>query len=126
MRIKVSINSLEDLNELRDLLDGIPSKEKAAAPAKKAPAKKAEPAPVKDPEPAEEPARTATEIINAAEAKIEANETEVKVMLAEKIKSGKKADVKALFEEYGVAKLSELTAKYPDKLAEFAAKAEAL
>lgn len=125
MRIKVSINSLEDLNELRDLLDGILSKEKAAAPAKKAPAKKA-PEPVKDPEPAEEPARTATEIINAAEAKIEANETEVKVMLAEKIKSGKKAEVKALFEEYGVAKLSELTAKYPDKLAEFAAKAEAL
>lgn len=120
MRIKVSINSLEDLNELRDLLDGILSKEKAA---KKTPTKKA-PEPVK--EPAEEPARTATDIINAAEAKIEANETEVKVMLAEKIKSGKKAEVKALFEEYGVAKLSELTAKYPDKLAEFAAKAEAL
>lgn len=123
MRIKVSINSLEDLNELRDLLDGILSKEKAAAPTKKAPTKKA-PEPVKDPEP--EPERTATEIINAAEAKIEANETEVKVMLAEKIKSGKKAEVKALFEEYGVAKLSELIAKYPDKLAEFAAKAEAL
>lgn len=127
MRIKVSINSLEDLNELRDLLDGILSKEKAAAPAKKAPTKKAEPAPVKDPEPAakEEPL-TPEEILSVGEVKIEANETEVKVMLAEKIKSGKKAEVKALFEEYGVAKLSELTAKYPDKLAEFAAKAEAL
>ena len=47
-------------------------------------------------------------------------------MLADKIKAGKKAEVRALFDEYGVAKLSELTAKYPDKLAEFAEKAEAL
>ena len=84
------------------------------APAKKAPAKKAESAPEeeqpfkeKDPEPA-------------------ADETSVKVMLAEKIKGGKKAEVRALFDEYGVAKLSELIAKYPEKLAEFAAKAEAL
>ena len=84
------------------------------APAKKAPAKKAEPAPeeeqpfkAKDPEPA-------------------ADETSVKVMLAEKIKGGKKAEVRALFDEYGVAKLSELVAKHPEKLAEFAAKAEAI
>ena len=48
------------------------------------------------------------------------------MLLAGKIKAGKKAEVRALFEEYGVTKLSELTAKYPEKLAEFAEKAEAL
>ena len=47
-------------------------------------------------------------------------------MLAEKIKSGKKAEIRALFEEYGVSKLSELVTKYPDKLADFAKKAEAV
>lgn len=122
MRIKVTINSLEDLKELQELIEAITGKEEKP---KKAPAKKTtEPAP--EPVKTEEPARTAEEIINAAEAKEEANETDVKVMLADKIKGGKKAEVKALFEEYGVAKLSELVAKYPDKLAEFAAKAEAL
>lgn len=54
------------------------------------------------------------------------DETAVKVLLADKIKNGKKAEVRALFEEYGVTKLSELTAKHPDKLADFAAKAEVL
>lgn len=129
MRIKVTINSLEDLKELQELIAAITSKEEktpAPAPApKKTTAKKTAPAP--EPEtPAEEPARTAEEIINAAEAKEEANETDVKVMLADKIKGGKKAEVKALFDEYGVSKLSELIAKYPDKLAEFADKARAL
>ena len=129
MRIKVTIKSLEDLQELRQLIDGILSDQPVKPAPKKAATKKAEPAPepVKDPEPeAKEPARTAEEIINAAEAKDEADETAVKVMLADKIKGGKKAEVKALFEEYGVTKLSELTAKYPDKLAEFSKKAEAL
>ena len=145
MRIKVTINSVEDLNELRQLIDGILA-ERGAKPAEPAPkkAKKAEPATEATsitsgtvtatqqvritPETivAKEPARTAEEIINAAEAKEEANETAVKVMLADKIKGGKKAEVKALFEEYGVSKLSELIAKYPDKLADFAKKAEAL
>lgn len=141
MRIKVTINSVEDLNELRQLIDGILA-ERGAKPAEPAPkkAKKAEPEATSiisgtvtqqvriAPETiaAKEPARTAEEIINAAEAKAEANETEVKVMLADKIKGGKKAEVKALFDEYGVTKLSELIAKYPDKLADFAKKAEAL
>lgn len=73
-----------------------------------------------------EPAPTATEIINKVEAKIEADESDVKVLLADKIKKGKKAEVRALFEEYGVTKLSELVAKCPDKLPELAQKAEAL
>ena len=126
MTINITLNSLDELRELteRILIGGSGDNLKAAAEPtpvqKKAPTKK--PEPVKT----EEPARTAEEIINAAEAKEEANETDVKVMLADKIKGGKKAEVKALFDEYGVSKLSELTAKYPDKLAEFTKKAEAL
>ena len=85
------------------------------APAKKAPAKKAEPAPEEEPQPFKE-----------KDPEPAADETSVKVMLAEKIKGGKKAEVRALFDEYGVAKLSELVAKYPEKLAEFAEKAEAI
>lgn len=54
------------------------------------------------------------------------DESDVKVLLADKIKKGKKAEVRALFEEYGVTKLSELIAKCPDKLPELAQKAEAL
>ena len=54
------------------------------------------------------------------------DESDVKVLLADKIKKGKKAAVRALFEEYGVTKLSELIAKCPDKLPELAQKAEAL
>lgn len=54
------------------------------------------------------------------------DESDVKVLLADKIKKGKKAEVRALFEEYGVTKLSELVAKCPDKLTELAQKAEAL
>ena len=125
MRIKISINSIEDLREARDLLDGILAKE--TAPAKKAPAKKAEPAPVKDPEPdAKEEPLTPEEILSVGESKQAVDETSVKVMLADKIKAGKKAEIRALFTEYGVTKLSELIAQHPDKLAEFAAKAEAI
>ena len=127
MTISITLNSLDELRELTERIpiggSGDNLKAAAAEPTpvqKKAPAKK--PEPVKT----EEPARTAEEIINAAEAKEEANETDVKVMLADKIKSGKKAEVKALFDEYGVSKLSELIAKHPDKLAEFTKKAEAL
>lgn len=119
MQIVVTCDSFEELIAMaRKVLEdhgAAPAPVKAAdaveeepkkAPAKKAAAKKAEP---------EEPAE------NKA-----VDETSVKVMLAEKIKGGKKAEVRALFDEYGVAKLSELAAKHPEKLAEFAAKAEAL
>lgn len=97
--------------------DAKPAPKKEKAPAKKdAPAKAAEteeqPLPFK---PAEEPAADKA-----------VDESDVKVLLAEKIKSGKKAEVRELFAEYGVAKLSELMTKCPDKLAELAKKAEAL
>lgn len=139
MKITIELDSLEELEDLTtrilvggtgvNLRDSKPAKDPEPAPAKKAPAKKAEPKPVEDPEQPfkeAEPAPTATEIINKAEAKIEADESAVKLLLADKIKGGKKAEVRALFEEYGVSKLSELISKHPDKLQEIAVKAEAL
>lgn len=122
MQIVITLNSYEELEELQaKLAKMVPGKPAAEEKPKKAAPKKAEPAPepVTDPEP--EPTPTAED-----KPKAEADESAVKVMLADKIKAGKKAEVRALFDEYGVAKLSELTAKYPDKLAEFANKAEAL
>jgi len=140
MKITIELDSLEELEDLTtrilvggtgvNLRDSKPAKDPEPAPApKKAPAKKAEPKPVEDPElpfKEAEPAPTATEIINKAEAKIGADESAVKLLLADKIKGGKKAEVRALFEEYGVTKLSELISKHPDKLQEIAVKAEAL
>ena len=122
MQIVITLNSYEELEELQaKLAKMVLGKPAAEEKPKKAAPKKAEPAPepVADPEP--EPTPTAED-----KPKAEADESAVKVMLADKIKAGKKAEVRALFDEYGVAKLSELTAKYPDKLAEFAEKAEAL
>lgn len=126
MQIVITLNSYEELEELQGNLARIMSGKTEVAPApapKKAAVKKAEPKPEPTPEP--EPAKT-EETEAKAEDPAEANESDVKVMLAGKIKAGKKAEVRALFEEYGVTKLSELTAKYPEKLAEFAEKAEAL
>lgn len=120
MQIVVTCDSYEELVAAAKQILKDPTDAPAPKPAKvtkeKAEPKKQEP--VQDPEPAID-----------QESKPEAtgdDETAVKVMLADKIKSGKKAEVRALFEEYGVAKLSELMAKCPDKLAEFSAKAEAL
>ena len=91
-----------------------------------------------------ESAKKTAEIINAAEAKEEAekqeeapevpfkedkkgvDESQVKVLLSEKLKAGKKAEVKELFGKYGVEKLSELIEKHPDKLAEFYSDAEGI
>ena len=124
MQIVVTCDSYEELiaaakQILKDHTDT--STPKAAKPA---PVKKAEPKPepAADPEPKEEPADVPWD---KTEDKA-VDESTVKVMLAGKIKGGKKAEVKALFEEYGVTKLSELMAKCPDKLAEFSEKAEAL
>ena len=53
-------------------------------------------------------------------------ESQVKVLLSEKLKAGKKAKVKELFGKYGVEKLSELIEKHPDKLDEFYKDAEGI
>lgn len=127
MQLVITLNSCEELYDLRACLDKLMAEgkivEDPAPTPKKAPAKKAEPKPEPAPEP--EPAKTEETEAKTGET-AEANESDVKVLLAGKIKAGKKAEVRALFEEYGVTKLSELIAKYPEKLAEFAEKAEAL
>ena len=129
MQITITLNSLEELEELQTrILVGGPGTKLYDAPAKQEEPKK--PAPkketVKPAEPAAEKAAEETEKTGEAKDGTDMDESTVKVMLADKIKSGKKAEIRALFEEYGVAKLSELISKYPDKLQEFAKKAEAL
>ena len=117
MQIVITCDSYDELVSVAKQILKDQEKEQTAPAPKKAPAKKVEPKP--------EPAKT-EETEAKTDEPAEANESDVKVLLAGKIKAGKKAEVRALFEEYGVTKLSELTAKYPEKLAEFAEKAEAL
>lgn len=130
MQIVVTCDSYEELiaaakQILKDHTDA-PASKPAKVTKKAEPAPDPEPMPWKD-SPAEEPtdkaetAKNSVKLMSAAEV-----ETSVKVLLADKIKGGKKAEVRALFGEYGVTKLSELMAKCPDKLAEFSEKAEAL
>lgn len=128
MQIVVTCDSYEELiAAAKQILEGRiaegsprkadPEQDAKPAPKKEKAPKKLEP----DPEPAAE-----AEAKGEAKDGADVTESDVKVLLAEKIKSGKKAEVRELFAEYGVAKLSELMAKCPDKLAELAKKAEAL
>lgn len=127
MQIVVTCDSYEELiavakQILRDHADEpVPKPAKPAVKEKPAP-KKAEPAPEPDPElPFKEEEKE-----GEAKDGTDIDETAVKVLLAGKIKSGKKAEMRALFESYGVSKISELIEKSPDKLNEFYHKAEAL
>lgn len=70
-----------------------------------------------EPEPAPAPAEAPADDIT---------ESTIKLLLTEKIKSGKKAEVKTLFGRYGVGKLSELVAQHPDQLSAFYHDAEVL
>ena len=54
------------------------------------------------------------------------SESDLKILLSKKLKAGKKAKVKELFEEYGVDSLSGLIDKHPDKIAEAYHKAEGI
>ena len=128
MQIVVTCDSYEELiAAAKQILDGRiaegsprkadPEQDAKPAPKKEKAPKKLEP----DPEPAAE-----AEAKGEAKDGADVTESDVKVLLAEKIKSGKKAEVRELFAEYGMAKLSELMTKCPDKLAELAKKAEAL
>lgn len=109
--------TVKELNETAKVTEAIinaaEEKEAAEKAAKKA-AKKEEPAPVEE-TPAKEEAPAATS---------EITETQVKVLLSEKLKAGKKAQVKELFGKYGVDKLSELIEKHPDKMAQIYKEAE--
>ena len=140
MKITVEFNSLEELMaSAKDLekialqaeigrasIAGEDTKEEKK-PAKKA-TKKAEPKPEpveeepEEVEAAEEPEEEETE--EAADQ--EHSETDIKTLLAGKLKAGKKAEVKELFEKYGVACLTDLIKKNPDKLDKIYAEAEAI
>lgn len=110
MKITVTFDSLEEFQVYMNT--GAPAP--AAQTAQEAPKK---PAPKKVPEKVEE--------APAAE-KSDIGETEIKVLLSEKLKAGKKAQVKELFTKYGVEKLSELIEQHPDKLEELYKEAEGI
>ena len=119
----------EELNEsakkTAEIINAAEAKEEAEKTAKKEEAKKSSP---KTEKPAEEAPAQSDE---PAEDKKEApaagvTESQVKVRLSEKLKAGKKAEVKELFGKYGVEKLSELIEKHPDKLDEFYKDAEGI
>lgn len=93
------------------------AEKKAEKATKKAEAKKQ---PKAEEEPADKPDTTSEEPSE------EVSDTDVKILLSEKLKAGKKAEVKELFGKYGVEKLSELIEKHPDKLTEFYKDAEGI
>jgi len=109
--------TIKELNETAKkteaIINAAEEKEAAEKAAKKA-AKKEEPAPLEEAPAKEEAPAAASEI----------TETQVKVLLSEKLKAGKKAQVKELFGKYGVDKLSELIEKHPDKMAQIYKEAE--
>ena len=121
----------ESAKKTAEIINAAEAKEEAEKKAKKEEAKKSSPktekpveeAPAQSDEPAEE--------LPFAEDKKEApaagvTESQEKVRLSEKLKAGKKAEVKELFGKYGVEKLSELIEKHPDKLDEFYKDAEGI
>ena len=121
MQITVTFDSLEEFKEYM----GIESPSKIAQAPQEAPKKsEAKKAPEKVEKPAEEAPAKQDEAPAAAPSDI--GETEVRVLLSEKLKAGKKAQVKKLFTKYGVEKLSELIEQHPDKLEEIYKEAEGI
>ena len=121
MKITVTFDSLEEFQVYMNT--GAPAP--ATQTAQEAPKK---PAPKKVPEKVEKPAEEVpakAEEAPAAE-KSDIGETDVKVLLSEKLRAGKKAQVKELFTKYGVEKLSELIEQHPDKLEELYKDAEGI
>ena len=124
MQITVTFDSLEEFKEYM----GIESPSKIAQAPQEAPKKsEAKKAPEKVEKPAEEaPAKQDAAPAAAPAKKSDIGETEVRVLLSEKLKAGKKAQVKKLFTKYGVEKLSELIEQHPDKLEEIYKEAEGI
>ena len=124
MQITVTFDSLEEFKEYM----GIESPSKIAQAPQEDPKKsEAKKAPEKVEKPAEEAPAKQDEAPAAAPAKKSGiGETEVRVLLSEKLKAGKKAQVKKLFTKYGVEKLSELIEQHPDKLEEIYKEAEGI
>jgi hypothetical protein len=133
MKITVEFDSLEEISEfqkiyvagnniIEEFVDDAVRKHLKAEPKKEEKPKK-EPKKEKAPEPVKE---EAPELPETKQEKQKIDEAAIRILLAEKIKAGKKPQVKELFTEYGVEKLTELTSAHPDKLDEIYAKAEAL
>lgn len=92
-----------------------------------APAAEVKPAPEVKPVAEAKPAPETKRAEKAVEVQKEGRtESEVRVVFAEKLKGGKKTEVKAIFAKYGVAKLSELLEKHGDKLDQIYEEAEAI
>ena len=140
MKFTIEFNSLDEISELQKLSvlgdnkvqdiigdtalqvsEAMLNAEKKTKGEPKVEAKKSEPAPEKKEDPKKEPAK---EEKAAGESKVD--ESTIRILLSEKLKEGKKDAVKELFSKYGVEKMSELVAKYPDKLGDFYKEAEAL
>ena len=133
MKITVEFDSLEEISEfqkiyvagnniIEEFVDDAVRKHLKAEPKKEEKPKK-EPKKEKAPESVKE---EAPELPEPKQEKQKVDEAAIRILLAEKIKAGKKPQVKELFTEYGVEKLTELTSAHPDKLDEIYAKAEAL
>jgi len=134
MKITVEFDSLEEISEFQKIyvagnnmveeyVDEAVRKHLKAEPKKEEKPKK-EPKKEKAPEPVKEEAPELP--FEPKQEKQKVDEAAIRILLAEKIKAGKKPQVKELFTEYGVEKLTELTSAHPDKLDEIYAKAEAL
>lgn len=122
MKITVTFDSLEEFQEY--MKAGAPAsaaKKPAEAPKKAGKASKV---------PADEfmniPEDKGDDVLPFGDDAKEVSETDVKVLLSEKLKAGKKTQVKAFFAKYGVEKLSDLIEQYPDKLAKIYKEAEGI
>lgn len=107
----------ETAKKTSEIINRAEEREEAEKAAKKTEPKKQAKAAGKTEEKTEEPAGAPDNNVS---------ETDVKLLLSEKLKAGKKAAVKELFGRYGVEKLSELIEKHPDKLGDFYKEAEGI
>ena len=110
----------ESAKKTAEIINAAEAKEEAEKQAKKEKAEKSTP---KTEKPAEEAPAQSDE---PAEKSEDISESDLKILLSKKLKAGKKAKVKELFEEYGVDSLSGLIDKHPDKIAEAYHKAEGI
>ena len=121
-RIAVS----ETFEDYRQMVNAYHYKKKAEAE-KKAKKEKVEKSTPKEEKPAEEAPAQSDEAPEKDEAPADdISESDLKILLSKKLKAGKKAKVKELFEGYGVDSLSGLIEKHPDKIAEAYHKAEGI
>lgn len=110
----------ESAKKTAEIINAAEAKEEAEKQAKKEKVEKSTP---KTEKPAEEAPAQSDEPTEKSE---DISESDLKILLSKKLKAGKKAKVKELFEEYGVDSLSGLIDKHPDKIAEAYHKAEGI